>query len=186
MDMKKMSARRVGSKKIIVVLLLFFVPFTSLYLMPDRAYAFKKWAAALFGGAKEVTKAPDFELSELNGTKVSLHEFKGNRPVLLYFWATWCPSCRSAKPDVIKLREQTKEDELEILAINVGSGDSLEKVKRYQESHPVNVPVLYDYDGLVTQAYHVQGIPLFVLINDDGDIVYRDHRLPGDFSKYLN
>lgn len=139
-----------------------------------------------FSGSKDAYEAPEFELPDIEGGSVSLAQYRGKRPVLLYFWATWCPSCRAVKPDLIKLRERTKEEELEILAINVGSGDSLDKLKRYQKKHPLPaIKVLYDNNGRVTQHYSVQGIPLFVLVDIDGKVTYRDHQLPVDFHKYL-
>lgn len=139
----------------------------------------------LIGSGQTVYQAPAFELPDIEGGLVRLAEFQGQRPVLLYFWATWCPACKAARPDLVKLRERIREQDLAILAINVGSGDSLEKVKRYQQSHPLPMKVLYDNNSRVTESYAVQGIPLFVLIDKDGKVLYRDHQLPSDLSKYL-
>jgi thiol-disulfide isomerase/thioredoxin len=142
--------------------------------------------ASLFDLASD-SKSPaiDFELPNLNGTTVRLSKFKGQRPVLIYFWATWCQYCSSVRPAVIKLREKTGPSEMEILAIDVGGSDSLERVKRYQEGHPVSWPVLYDGEGKVARVYRVQGIPLFILVNKEGNIVYRDTEPPSDVRKYL-
>lgn len=140
--------------------------------------------AALFGSDSKVA-APDFELQDLKGTNVKLSQFRGDRPVMLYFWATWCPSCLAIKPHIAKVREKVTEKEMEILGINVGEGDSLEKVKRYQEGHPVTWPVLYDVGSRVARTYKVQGIPMFVLINKEGMIVYQGNDLPQDPLKLL-
>jgi cytochrome c biogenesis protein CcmG/thiol:disulfide interchange protein DsbE len=142
---------------------------------------------ASFLGLGSDTKSPaaDFELPNLNGSLVRLSKFKGERPVLIYFWATWCPYCASVRPQVAKIREKIGPSEMEILAINVGGSDSIERLKRYQEGHPVSWPVLYDVEGKVTRTYGVQGIPLFVLVNKEGNVVYRDNDLPSDVRKYL-
>lgn len=129
--------------------------------------------------------APDFELSDLDGKRIRLSEYKGKRPVLIYFWATWCPYCVAAKPKVAKLREEIKSEEMEILGVNVGGSDSLERVKRFQTGHPSSWPILYDGDSKVAQTYRVQGIPLFVLVDKDGNEVYRGTNLPEDPRKYL-
>jgi peroxiredoxin len=130
--------------------------------------------------------ASDFELKDLDGTTVRLSNYRDKQPVLLYFWALWCPSCRAIKPDLAKLRTKVKQEDMEILAINVGHGDSLERVVQYQKGHPSPYPVLYDSGSKVTQSYQVQGIPLFILISKEGRVIYRDHRLPEDISRYLS
>jgi cytochrome c biogenesis protein CcmG, thiol:disulfide interchange protein DsbE len=142
--------------------------------------------AAFFGfGSDAKAPAVDFELPSLNGSMVRLSKFKGERPVLIYFWATWCPYCVAMRPDFIKLREKVGPSEMEILGINVGGSDSLERLKRYQEGHPVSWPILYDGDGKVMKAYKVQGIPLVVLVDKEGNVVYRENELPSDVRKYL-
>lgn len=143
--------------------------------------------ASFFGiGSDAKAPAADFELPNLNGSLVRLSKFKGERPVLIYFWATWCPYCSAIRPDVLKLREKIGPAELEVLAINVGGSDSIERLKRYQEGHPVSWPVLYDGEGRVSRAYKVQGIPLFVLVNKEGIVVYRDSSLPSNVREYLH
>ena len=139
--------------------------------------------ASLLGSDSKA--APEFELRDLNGSTVRLSQYKGERSVLLYFWATWCPYCIAAKPKIAKLREEIETSEMEILGINVGGGDSLEKLKRYQEGHPVAWPMLYDGEGAATKAYQIQGIPLFVLVDKEGNIAYRANVLPEDLKKLL-
>lgn len=129
--------------------------------------------------------AKDFQLKDLNGSLVRLSDFRGKRAVLLYFWATWCPGCISIKPAVAKLRSDVSAERMEILAINVGAPDSLERVMHYQKGHPSPYPVLYDGAGQVTTAYQVLGIPLFILVDKDGSVVYRNNMLPGNIEKYL-
>ena len=129
--------------------------------------------------------AKDFQLKDLNGSLVRLSDFRGKRAVLLYFWATWCPGCISIKPAVAKLRSDVSAERMEILAVNVGAPDSLERVMHYQKGHPSPYPVLYDGAGQVTTAYQVLGIPLFILVDKDGSVVYRSNMLPGNIEKYL-
>ena len=129
--------------------------------------------------------ASDFDLKDLNGSGHRLSSYKGNRPVLLYFWATWCPACLSVKPYVANMRKDVPESELEILGINVGGVDSLERVKKYLSGHPAPYPTLYDDGGQVTKSYRVQGIPLFVLVDRDGKVVYRSNSAPSDIKELI-
>ncbi len=129
--------------------------------------------------ATELT-APDFELQNLQGSNVSLSQFKGQKPVLLYFWATWCPHCMAVRPEVIKMQKADPDDNIEIIAINVGSGDSLAKVQHFEEANPAPYTVLYDTDSKVTRSYKVQGVPHFVLLDKTGAVKYSGSELPSD------
>lgn len=129
--------------------------------------------------------AIDFKLQEVNGSWVQLSDFKGKKPVLLYFWAIWCPACIEAKPQLVKLRERIDKEDLEILGINVGTGDSFERVQKYQQGHPMPWPVLYDKEGQISGSYGVHGIPLFILMDKEGKVVYRDHVPPENPNQYF-
>jgi peroxiredoxin len=137
--------------------------------------------------AEAVLKVPakDFELKDLDGAQVRLSDFRGKQAVLLYFWASWCPGCIAIKPAVAELRSAVSRDRMVILAVNVGTGDTLERLMQYQKGHPTPYPVLYDDGGKVSRAYQVQGIPLFILVDKEGSVIYRDNRLPGNIEKYL-
>lgn len=167
--------------------LLFFLAAQSAWCAEEKAEKGEKGIfGTLFGsgGSKEVS-AIDFELKDLNDAPIRLSQFRGKSYVLVYFWATWCPYCLAMKPEIMKIRERIPAQELEILAINVGGGDSIERIKKYQEGHPVPYPVLYDANGGVTRAYQVQGIPLFLLVNKEGNIVFKDNTLPPDITKHM-
>ena len=157
-----------------------FVSVLAVHLLVAAAAA-KEKAPVLLASAADAAPgkhAPDFELKDLDGNVLRLSQFNGKKSVLLYFWATWCPHCVASRPDIAALREKVPESELQILGINVGAGDSLQKVQRFQKGHPTSWPILYDADEKVTQSFGVQGIPLYVLVNKKGEIIYRSHELP--------
>jgi peroxiredoxin len=143
-------------------------------------------ALCLPSGAAQASKAdtgftaPDFELQSIKGVNVSLAQFKGQKPVLLYFWATWCHYCMAVRPEVIKMQKEHPNNDIEIIAINVGSGDSLAKVQRFEEADPAPYTVLYDPDSKVTRSYKVEGIPHFVLLDKNGAVKYEGNQLPSD------
>ncbi len=130
-------------------------------------------------------KALDFTLPDVDGNNVNLKEKYTKKPVLLYFWATWCPHCRKAPAKLKELLSEYGSDKLMILGVNVGSGDSLERVKRYRDKNKIPYTILYDKGSKVTRSYNVRGIPLFILIDTDGYIVYFSHEVPKKLDRFL-
>ena len=112
--------------------------------------------------------APDFTLKDLNGNAVKLSDYKG-KIVILNFWAVWCQYCLIEMPDFNELnKELEKENEVVILAVN--SQESPEKVKEYLSSSNIDLKVLLDQDGTVTQTYGITGFPTTFFINKDGTL----------------
>ena len=62
--------------------------------------------------------APDFKLLDIQGKEVSLSQFRG-LPVILDFWATWCPPCRMSIPELVKIQEKYKDKGLVILGLSL-------------------------------------------------------------------
>ncbi len=175
-----MNYRKIALKSLILSLSVVFIVAATVFSAPAPASA-QGGSAGVFTG----NTAPDFELKDLKGVSVTLSSFKGKKPVLIYFWATWCPYCMAVRPDVIKLRNDIPKAKLELLAADVGGADSLSRVKKFEEAHPAPYTILYDTDGRVARSYQVQGIPLFVFIDKSGTIKYRGNELPPDIKQLL-
>jgi thiol-disulfide isomerase/thioredoxin len=110
--------------------------------------------------------APGFTLSDLEGKKVSLAQFKG-KVVILDFWATWCGPCRMTMPLMENLQKEYPTT-MVLLAINLQeAGTDVKEYMRLQNLHPL---VLLDEEGTVGQAYGAEAIPMQVLIDKEGII----------------
>ncbi|MGZ8449743.1 MAG: TlpA family protein disulfide reductase [Candidatus Deferrimicrobiaceae bacterium] len=119
----------------------------------------------------------DFTLPEAGGGQVSLSPFIGKKPVLLIFWATWCPHCNESVPAINRMHlEPPTRDTLVILALDYM--ESREKVRAFIERKKVAFPVLLDSGGSVARKYGVVGIPTYILIGRDGKVAYRGHEIP--------
>lgn len=131
---------------------------------------------------KEGDIAPDFSLPSIFEEKnIALSDFRNSKYVLLYFWASWCPSCLEARSHVEAFRKRVSPEKLEILAINIGAGDSIESVRKFEKKHPISVPVLFDKGSRVSQSYGIRGVPFFVLVDPQGKIVYQGNELPTNY-----
>jgi peroxiredoxin len=120
----------------------------------------------------------DFSLPDLSGREVSMARFIGKKPVLLAFWATWCPHCNGSVTTINRMYKEPAGSSggLQILALNFM--ESREKVSAFVSSKKVLYPILLDRNGDVARSYKVVGIPTYVLIDRNGRLVYRDHDLP--------
>lgn len=108
--------------------------------------------------------APDFTLQDLNGQSVSLSSFRG-KPVLLNFWATWCPPCRKEMPELQEFHRRYG-DQVVLVGVNWGEGTST--VKRFLDQLGVSYPNLIDERGTAFVLYRLTGIPESYFIDPEG------------------
>lgn len=125
----------------------------------------------------------DFTLPDMNGNPVSLGTFLGKKPVLLVFWATWCPSCNEAVPAINRIHAESGGGErLQILALDYK--ESKAKVASFVRNKQVAYPVLLDKRGTVARKLRILGIPTYILIDAAGRTAFRGYE-PPDPSRYL-
>ncbi len=113
--------------------------------------------------------SPDFSLTALDGSTFTLSETRG-RPVLLNFWATWCPPCRAEMP-AIQSRAAEWGDDLLVVGIEVGEPPN--EVQAFVDSFGLTFPVVLDRRGSVAHRYLVQGLPTTVVLDADGVVQAR-------------
>jgi peroxiredoxin len=112
--------------------------------------------------------APDFTLVDTrNDKQVSLNQFDG-QPVMLNFWATWCPPCRKEMPLLQDAYEKHQDDGLEILTIAVS--DKANNVLDFSDQHDLTFPLLIDTKDRVAVQYKIMGIPTSYFIDSNGVI----------------
>jgi thiol-disulfide isomerase/thioredoxin len=114
--------------------------------------------------------ASDFTLQDLNGKTVKLSDFKG-KPVLIDFWATWCPPCRASIPGIEKLHKTYSGRGLVVLGVSLDQG-GWDSVKSFAAEAGITYTVLKGTDDVASQ-YQVRTIPMLVIMNKEGKIVKR-------------
>jgi len=110
--------------------------------------------------------APPFELSSLDGSRVSLASLRGKR-VALHFWATWCGVCRREEGALNAVAKNLDRDEA--LYAVVADSDDVEKVRAFVEREHIGYPVLLA-DGDVLAAYHVEAFPTTYYLDAEGRV----------------
>ncbi|MCK5727275.1 MAG: TlpA family protein disulfide reductase [Thiotrichaceae bacterium] len=117
-----------------------------------------------------VIRAPDFDLVDSKGKHHKLTDYRG-KPVIVNFWATWCPPCREELPSMNRAWAKIKEQGIAMIAINVG--ESEESVLTFNTDYPIDFTVLYDQQRQVLQQWGVTGLPTTFILNPQGKIIYR-------------
>jgi thiol-disulfide isomerase/thioredoxin len=107
-----------------------------------------------------------YNLKSLGVKKATLSQFRG-KIVLVNFWATWCPPCRSEMPDLAAIYDHFK-DQLVVLSI---TDEDAMKVSSYVSAASLKYPILLDPGRKVAGEFHVDGIPQSFVFNPDGKLV---------------
>lgn len=134
-------------------------------------------------GTKVGSLAPDFELTRVDGTKVTLEELRGN-PSVLVFWTAWCPSCEEEAPHINKLAADYEERGVRVLGINIM--DSEARTAGGIKDFNIRYPVARDPDARVTRTYNVTGTPTVIFLDREGVVRYFGNELPGDYRERLD
>lgn len=129
-------------------------------------------------GIQNGNLAPDFSLETLSGEKTNLSDYRG-KVVFLNFWATWCPPCKAEMPHMQDFYEENSE-EVEIVAVNLTSNDSVDSVEEFVKEYDVTFPVLLDVEGEQAEKFATITIPTTYIIDRNGII---KQRLVGPMSK---
>jgi thiol-disulfide isomerase/thioredoxin len=110
-------------------------------------------------------------LEDLNGNAVSLSEYIGRKPVLIEFWATWCPLCEALEPKLVAAKRQ-HGDALEVLIIAVGVNQTPRTINRHMERHALPGRVLFDARGRASRAFQAPSTSYIVALDRQGRVVY--------------
>jgi len=127
--------------------------------------------------------APDFEITQLDGTKFKLSDYKGKQSVYLVFWNTWCTFCMKKIPK-LKDVQMNLSDKIKIIAVNTTRKDSVEESLAFQKRFEINYPLAFDHGKTVTDLYGVWGTPTEFIIDINGIIVHRDE-VPDKLEDFL-
>lgn len=150
--------------KKLYILILFI---TSIFTITSQSINYDNYLKEGIQPIKEVILGPDFTLKDLNGNDVSLSGYRG-KVVLLNFWASWCPPCRSEMPSMETLYKQLQGMDVAILALNLG--ESKEVAGKFINKEKYTFDVLLDSDNRVGSLYGVRSIPTTYIIDKKGEL----------------
>ncbi len=110
--------------------------------------------------------APNFTVYDKSGNEVKLSDYKG-KPVVLNFWATWCPYCVEEMPHFEKLYKE--HDDIQFIMLNAMEETSV--ADKFIREKGYTFPVLFDTTGDACEKYGASSLPVTFFIDKNGDLV---------------
>ena len=127
-------------------------------------------------------------IEDLAHHTVDLARYVGHGPVLLEFWATWCPICRALQPKLTAAFAKYGA-RATFLAVGVAVNETPASIQRHLADHPVPYPVLWDSAGNATRAFEAVSTSYVVILNAKGAVAYTgtgsDQDLDGALARVL-
>ena len=150
MSRKKWNIKTMGIELIKIALLMFILSNIMSYLRsPELASP----------------QLPKIEVQLLDGSMFTVEEGK---PLLLHYWAVWCPTCKLEAPNI-----EAVSKEYNVLTIAVNSGSDA-KVKAYMQEHDLNFKVINDVEGVWAKRFKVEAYPTTFIYDGKGKLQFTE------------
>lgn len=107
--------------------------------------------------------APNVSAVMLTGQQFDLYQDK-NRPILIHFWASWCPVCKLEQSNI-----QNISQDYPVITIAMQSGND-DELKQFMKEEQLSFKVINDEFGLISKKYHIRGVPVSFIVNKDNKI----------------
>ena len=149
--------------------------FLSPLYVPDQLSGGESTEAASDGRSRENdhggdSAAPDFSAENEAGETVRLSDYMGI-PLVLNFWASWCPPCREEMPHFDKISSSRNDVRFLMVNLTDGSRETRETAVDFLRENGYSFPVLFDVGSEGAYAYGVSSIPCTFFIDKSGNVV---------------
>lgn len=115
---------------------------------------------------------PDFTITTIDGKQYTLSQFKGDKPVLLYFWATWCPFCRRDF-GIVKNIYPKYADKVTFLAIDLDTSENSQIIEQYKNALGLDGIDFAQGNGKVLSDYQITHTTTKYAVGKNGLILYK-------------
>jgi len=119
-----------------------------------------------------------YQSLDLNKDKLNIETFKlldntsyhvkNDKPILVHFWATWCPTCKFESPNV-----DTISKEYEVITIAVQSGSKV-NIQKYLNEHELTFNVVNDVDGALSKKFNIQVFPTTLIYDKEKNLKFSE------------
>lgn len=158
-----------------------FVPVLFITLLLVAGCASEKNESAEATSTAE--QAPNFEVTTVSGQTISLQEsLNNNKPVVIYFTASWCPICAQNWPTLSEVYPEY-EDQLTLVAIGIDPTDDEETMRQLAEEEGFTFPVTRGIPQIMLD-YGVESQATTVGVNREGEIAFRKNKMALSADEY--
>ncbi len=109
--------------------------------------------------------APNISAATLKGQHFDLYKDQ-RRPILVHFWATWCPVCKLEQSNI----ENTAKD-YPVITIAMQSGNN-DELSQFMQEEKLSFAVINDESGVLSRSYNIRGVPVSFIINNENKIEF--------------
>lgn len=142
--------------------------------MKILTFAFLTLASSLFtlsfAHATELDIAPNWQLTTQDGESITLNQFHG-KPVILHFWATWCPYCKKLQPVLVEMQNKYADADVTIVGISFNEDEGAMPQDELN-SRGYNFVTAVNGSS-VAELYGVSGTPTTFYLGRKGQVIYR-------------
>ena len=110
---------------------------------------------------------PNFSASTINGEQFELYQNK-TRPILVHFWATWCPVCKLEQSNI----DNIAKDHF-VITIAMQSGNNAE-LHQFMQQEKLSFNVINDESGFLSQKFKIKGVPVSFIVNKQNQIEFTE------------
>ncbi len=118
----------------------------------------------------------DFSLKTYDAKEITLGDFRGEKGVVLVFFASWCNVSADQVKPLKEFVEKTKGKEVVVLGVSIQEKSKV--IEAFAKKKDLSYPVLLDETGAVAVRFGIQAIPTIIGINTAGEVVHRGHDVP--------
>jgi thiol-disulfide isomerase/thioredoxin len=116
-------------------------------------------------------RAPAAIVRTLDGQSFDIGSYVGKTPMLLEFWATWCPQCHHLEPALLAA-EKKYGSRVKFIGVAVSINQTPARVKAYTAKHGLKHQIVFDTDGNAAEAYDAPATSYVVVVDRTGKVVY--------------
>lgn len=121
-----------------------------------------------------------YKSQSLNKQPLALeYEFKKEKPILIHFWATWCPTCKVEASNIEKISK-----DFEVLTIAINSGSNKE-IKEYMDENGYTFRFINDADSKLAKEFNIQAYPTTLIYDKDKNLVFSEVGYTTTFGLYI-